>query len=243
VHLNCEVIATCQRAHGRDVDVTQAIVGSAASTVVVARHLIWKVPKKLMNMLNCKHLLLTRQGEGLFRHIHVRGFEKLPHGVGRPIRTSMLGQVQWIVSKQCKLETLGLMPAQPFESIAGSTVSLVTDGFFETVAAGRIRVAKGRSTVELKVQSGQRVAVLDDGQVLPANAVICGTGSEQLVPGASEASWPTWRPAGPTAMPRWATTAWASKQRSARPSASTCPCRRTSPSRIGSARPRHARKS
>lgn len=179
-------------AHGRHVlvvgygksscDVAQAIAGHAASTTVVARHLIWKVPKMLMNVLNYKHLLLTRMGEGLFRYIRLSGFERFLHGPGRPVRNSMLGQVQWVITRQCKLQQLGVKPAQPFESIARSTVSLVTDGFYESVAAGRIRVAKERSIAGLKVQEGRRVAVLDDGQVLPADIVVCGTGWEQSVP-------------------------------------------------------------
>jgi dimethylaniline monooxygenase (N-oxide forming) len=163
-------------------DVAQAIADSAASTTVVARHLIWKVPKMLMNVLNYKHLLLTRMGEGLFKYIHLSGFERFLHGAGKPIRNSMLGQVQWVITRQCKLEQLGLKPAQPFETIARSTVSLVTDGFYESVAAGRIRVAKHASITHLGVTEGQRVATLNDGTVVPADIVVCGTGWHQSVP-------------------------------------------------------------
>ena len=91
-------------------DVAQAVSGTAASTTVVARHLIWKVPKKLMNVLNYKYLLLTRLGEALFRYIHLQGFERFLHGVGKPVRNSMLGQVQWVITRQCKLVELGLTP-------------------------------------------------------------------------------------------------------------------------------------
>ena len=41
-------------------DVAQAVCDEAASTRVVVRQLIWKVPKMLMNVLNYKYLLLTR---------------------------------------------------------------------------------------------------------------------------------------------------------------------------------------
>jgi hypothetical protein len=40
--------------------------------LVVARQLVRKVPKVLMNVLNCKFLLLTRLGEGLFEYLHVK---------------------------------------------------------------------------------------------------------------------------------------------------------------------------
>ena len=163
-------------------DVAQAVAGTAASTSVVARHLIWKVPKMLMNALNYKYLLLTRLGEALFKYIRLRGFEKFLHGPGKPVRNSMLGQVQWVITRQCGLVKLGLLPDKPFESIARSTVSLVTDGFFENVAAGKIRVVKEASITALRVDNGQRRATLSSGETVPADIVICGTGWHQSVP-------------------------------------------------------------
>ncbi|WP_022980700.1 NAD(P)/FAD-dependent oxidoreductase [Ideonella sp. B508-1] len=163
-------------------DAAQAIVGTAASTTVVARQLIWKVPKMLMGVLNYKHLLLTRMGEGLFRYIRLRGVEKFLHGLGRPVRNAMLGQVQWVITRQCKLRKLDLLPAQPFESIARSTVSLVTDGFYENVAAGRLRVEKNTEIQRLVVENGVRWAELSNGQRLRADVIVCGTGWHQRVP-------------------------------------------------------------
>ena len=163
-------------------DVAQAMCEKAASTHVVARHLIWKVPKKLMNVLNYKFLLLTRMGEALFKYIHLKGFEKFLHGTGKPIRNSMLSQVQWVVSRQCRLKELDLHPPTPFETIARSTVSLVTDGFFENVATGRIKVIKNAEISQLGVDAGGTYAKLTTGQTLPANLVVCGTGWHQTVP-------------------------------------------------------------
>lgn len=163
-------------------DVAQAIAKNAASTTVVARHLIWKVPKKLMNVLNYKYLFLTRLGEGLFKYIRLSGFERFLHGVGKPIRNSMLGQVQWVITRQCKLNELGLHPQTKLETIARSTVSLVTDGFFESVAQGKIHVAKNASIIKFSVESGKRFALLSTGEKLPADIVICGTGWNQIVP-------------------------------------------------------------
>ena len=162
-------------------DVAQAASTHAASTHVVARHLIWKVPKLLMNVLNYKFLLLTRMGEGLFKYIHVKGFERFLHGVGKPLRNSMLGQVQWVVTRQCKLKELDLLPPQPFETIARSTVSLVTDGFFENVAAGRIKVKKNAEIRKLLVRPDGKFAELSNGETVPADLVVCGTGWHQRV--------------------------------------------------------------
>ncbi|EJE50771.1 putative flavoprotein involved in K+ transport [Acidovorax sp. CF316] len=159
-------------------DVANAIAADSASTTVLARQLIWKIPKKFMNVLNFKFLLLTRMGEALFKYIEPKGFEKFLHGAGLPVRNSMLGSVESVVTRQLKLREIGLHPGTPLETIARSTVSLVTDGFYEKVAAGTLGVRKGVSIRAL--QPGQ--AVLSNGETVPADLVVCGTGWQQQVP-------------------------------------------------------------
>jgi hypothetical protein len=163
-------------------DLAQAVSGEAASTTLVVRQLIWKMPKKLFNVLNYKYLLLTRMGEALFEYIRVSGFERFLHGPGKPVRNSLLSQVQWVVTVQCKLKALGLLPALPFESISRSTVSLVTEGFFESVGAGRIRVCRDAVIRRLHAGPEGRFAELSTGERLPADMVVCGTGWHQRVP-------------------------------------------------------------
>ena len=82
---------------------------AARSTTVVAREIIWKSPKKFANVLNYKYLLLTRMGEALFPYIRLKGVEAFLHGIGRPIRNSMVGSVQAITTRQLGLKKLGLV--------------------------------------------------------------------------------------------------------------------------------------
>lgn len=159
-------------------DAARATLGIAKSTTVVARNLIWKMPGKLMNVLNFEHLMFTRLGEALFPYIKLRGFEKFLHGIGKPIRNSMLNSIQGVITRQLKLRELDLHPGKPFETIARSTVSLSTEGFYEAVKDGEIEVRKNDEIVELK--NGQ--AVYKNGDVMPADVVICGTGWQQKVP-------------------------------------------------------------
>jgi cation diffusion facilitator CzcD-associated flavoprotein CzcO len=159
-------------------DVANAVSSVSASTTVVARSLIWKIPKKLMNVLNFKHLFLTRLGEGLFKYIEVKGFEKFLHGPGVGVRNSMLASVQGVIAKQLKLEAVGLLPDKPLETIARSTVSLVTDGFYEKVLAGDLTI-KTRAHIQ-SLSPGQ--AVLSTGETVPADVIVCGTGWDQKVP-------------------------------------------------------------
>lgn len=163
-------------------DVAVGLSGVAAGMTVVARELIWKMPKKLAGVLNYKYLFLTRMGEGLFPYIERRGFERFLHGAGRPLRNAMLGTVQAIITRQLDLKRLGALPRGPFERIARSTVSLVTDGFFDQVAQGRIALKRDTAIDRLTVEAGRRLAVLGTGERIPADIVICGTGWRQEVP-------------------------------------------------------------
>ena len=159
-------------------DAANATVGTAKKTTIVARHLIWKVPKRLNNVLNYKMLLLTRMGEALFPYIELKGAEAFLHGKGKKISTGMLGSVQGVIEKQFKLEKLGLHPKTGLDTIVRSTVSLATDGFFKNIKAGKLFVE--RDTEITSMAAGK--VTLSNGKVLDADYVICGTGFNQTVP-------------------------------------------------------------
>lgn len=163
-------------------DVGVAISAVAASTTVVARHLLWKMPAKVGGVLHYKYLMLTRLGEGLFRSIEPRGMERLLHGPADPARRGLLRGLQAVVTRQLRLRRSGLLPGGRFEDIARSTVSLVSDGFHAAVDAGRIRVVRDAEVVRLLERDGRPHAELTTGQVLPADLVVCGTGYRQDVP-------------------------------------------------------------
>lgn len=159
-------------------DVANAVAPVALSTTIVARKIIWKIPKRFAEKLNYKYLLLTRMGEALFPYIERRGFESFLHGRGRAIRDGMLGTVQSVVTKQLRLEELDLHPHTPLETIVRSTVSLASDGFFDKVGSGRIVVE--REATITGMEPGR--VRLYNGKRLPADIVICGTGFHQRVP-------------------------------------------------------------
>jgi dimethylaniline monooxygenase (N-oxide forming) len=162
-------------------DVSIPVSDVAASTNLVARELLWKMPKKLGGVVNYKFLMLTRLGEGLFRYLRPHGVERFLHGPGNGLRKQMLGSVQAVATRQLKLGTLGLVPGGSFEDIARSTVSLATDDFYERVAGGRIVVHRDRTVTRLLSRNGAPHAELSDGTVRPADLVVCGTGFRQAV--------------------------------------------------------------
>jgi cation diffusion facilitator CzcD-associated flavoprotein CzcO len=166
-------------------DLATAISEGTASTVVVARQLLWKMPKR-PGGLNMKYLLLTRMGEGLFRYLRPRGVERFLHGFGKPVRDTTMAGLQALVTRQLRLKQLGLVPFGPFEEIARSTVSLATDGFSEKVEQGAIVVHRDTVIERLGSEGGRPVAVLSTGEAVPADVIACGTGWQQRVPFFSE---------------------------------------------------------
>ena len=181
-----------EQARGRDVvvigygksacDVAVAISDVAASTSVIARQLLWKVPKKVGGVVNFKYLLLTRMGEALFRYRTLHGAEKILHGPGNRLRRGMLNSVGTASVRQYKLKKLDLVPSGTMEGIVRGAIGLVTDGFFDRVGDGRIRVYRDR-TVSRMLEKDQRPHVeLDDGTVLAADLVVCATGFRQGTP-------------------------------------------------------------
>jgi cation diffusion facilitator CzcD-associated flavoprotein CzcO len=159
-------------------DVTVPISDVATSTDVIARQLLWKVPRKIGGVLNFKMLLLTRMGEALFRYRTLRGFEKFLHGPGNPVRRNMLNSVGSVSVRQFRLKQLGLVPRGTMEGIVKGAIGLATEGFFEGVEAGRIVVH--RDTTIVRLSAGQ--AELSDGTVLPTDLIVCATGFRQGVP-------------------------------------------------------------
>lgn len=163
-------------------DVATTIAPETESTTVVARKLIWKMPRRLVGGLNYKYLLLTRLGEGLFPYFELRGFDRFLHGVGKPIRNGMVGSLQSMVANQLDLDELGLRPDMPLDTIVRSTVSLASSNFYEQIKNGELAVE--RDTEIVKLEPGK--AHLSNGKVLEVDTIICGTGFHQRVPFFSE---------------------------------------------------------
>lgn len=163
-------------------DVTVPLSEVAASTHVIARQLLWKVPRKIGGVVNFKMLLLTRMGEALFPYLRRQGMEKFLHGPGNGVRRRMLNSVGSLSRRQFKLDKLGLVPPGTMEGIVKGAIGLSTEGFFEGVEAGRIIVHRDTAITRLLANDGRPYAELADGSLLPADLVVCATGFTQGVP-------------------------------------------------------------
>ena len=157
-------------------DVAVPVSQVAASTDVIARHLLWKVPRRVGGVLNFKMLLLTRMGEALFRYLRPRGVEKFLHGPGNGMRGNMINSIGSASVRQFGLKRLRLVPPGQMEDIVRGAIGLATEGFFEGVAAGQITVRPNRTIARLLDDGGTPAAELDDGTRLPADLIVCATG-------------------------------------------------------------------
>ncbi|WP_182358786.1 flavin-containing monooxygenase [Tomitella gaofuii] len=163
-------------------DIAVETAAVARSTTVVARHLLWKMPRHVKGIINYKYLLLTRLGESLFPYRRLTGFERFLHARGSAVANGMLGGVEKITTGQLRLKPLGLLPPGTFADIARSTVSLASEGFFEAVAEGRITVQRDTRIVRFLEKDGAPHAELANGDVLRADLVLAATGWTQEIP-------------------------------------------------------------
>lgn len=161
-------------------DVANALEEASASTTLVARRLIWKLPRKIYG-LPYQYLLLTRFGESLFQYIRpnpVEYFLNSGHGVW--IRNTMLSTLQALVTSQLGLGKIGLLPEGKFEDIARATISLSTEGFYQKVADKKINVVRDCQISSLgQNHQGDPVALLTGGQTIPCDVLVCATGFRQ----------------------------------------------------------------
>jgi len=163
-------------------DIAVPVSQVAASTDVIARHLLWKVPRRIGGFLNFKMLLLTRMGEALFKYVRPRGVEKFLHGPANGIRGRMVNSIGSASVRQFGLKRLRLVPPGQMEDIVRGAIGLSTEGFYEGVAAGRIVVHPNRTIARLRADDGKPTTELDDGTRLPADLIVCATGFSQGVP-------------------------------------------------------------
>ncbi|MEV3963873.1 FAD-dependent oxidoreductase [Nocardia sp. NPDC050193] len=163
-------------------DLATEISRVAAETTVVARRLLWKMPRRLAPGLDAERVLLTRTGAAHFRHPEPGRFERLLRGPGRSFRESNLDLIEALVAQRSRAAELGLVPPVRFDQAHEAAFGLVADDFADQVAAGRITVCGGTEVATLGGGQAGPYAELSDGRLIRADIVVCATGFQQRVP-------------------------------------------------------------
>jgi len=155
-------------------DVAAETSRMASSTTLVARAIRWKVPKRIARGLTFRHLLLTRLGEQVMAGPRTTLASRVIALAGLPARRTALWALRRSIARRTGVQAVGMTPnGRP---ISGN---LVTDGFFEAMAEGRLEVRRERSIVALGAVDGQAGVRLSDGSWLPADVVVPATGFDQ----------------------------------------------------------------
>ncbi|MEV0292617.1 NAD(P)/FAD-dependent oxidoreductase [Nocardia sp. NPDC050710] len=162
-------------------DIAEAVSHVAASTTVVARRLLWKMPHKPGFGLGYERML-TRLGEAHFRYQHLNRFERFLHGSGHSFRDSNFDVLRELTTKKLLLRELDLVPEGRFEEIAQSSVGLATEGFYEQVRDGHITVHRDTTITEMFSTKAGPAVQMSNGQRIRADVVLCATGFQQRVP-------------------------------------------------------------
>jgi len=201
-------------------DVAAASSATARSTTVVARQIRWKVPRRIAGGLTFRHLLLTRLGEHLTAPRRSSLGSRLLTALEMPGRRAVVWLLQRTFADRVGLRAVGMVPSLPLPY----SDSLVTDGFFEAVAAGSIDVRRERSVDELGTVDGAPGARLSDGTWLLADVLVPATGFDQdlsfLAPSVraalvdAEGVLPLHRRILPPTVPRLAFAGWGNTYRS-----------------------------
>ena len=156
-------------------DLAVVAAASARTTTLVARELRWKYPKRLPAGLTFRHLLLTRLGEHAVAAPSRGRSGRAAAQLTRVPRKVLMMLLAGTLSRQLGLSELGLRPRVTF----ADSNSLVTEGFYEAVRDGALRVIRDVRVADLEAGEDGPAVRLDDGQVLPSEVLVPATGYEQ----------------------------------------------------------------
>lgn len=163
-------------------DIATAVSEVAASTTVVARRLLWKLPRKLGRAFDYERMLLTRFGQAHFQHPEPGLIDRFLTGAGNSFRVSNFDLMQELATKRLRLRELDLVPEGRFEQIAESTLGIAAEAFYEQVGNGRIVVHRDTTITEMHGGRSAPAVQLANGQIVPADIVVSATGFQQRVP-------------------------------------------------------------
>ncbi|MFD4401784.1 FAD-dependent oxidoreductase [Nocardia sp. NPDC058499] len=163
-------------------DLATEISKVAADTTMVARRLLWKMPRRLAAGIDAERILLTRTGAAHFGHPEPGRIERLLHGPARSFRESNLDLIEALVAQRSGAAELGLVPDRRFEQAYDDAFGLAAEGFAEQVTQGRLTVRGQTKVIALGGGPAGPFAELSDGQRVRADIVVCATGFQQRVP-------------------------------------------------------------
>jgi dimethylaniline monooxygenase (N-oxide forming) len=158
-------------------DVASYAADRAASTTLVYRRAMWKVPRHFLGVINVKFLFYSRFVEAMSEPWEPTPGERFLHSAGKPVVWTFWRAIELAMRRQFRLREAGLVPDHPFESQIGCNLSVAPKAYYEAVRTGRI-VARCGTVAGYEADA----LLLGDGTRIPADVVVYGTGYTPSLP-------------------------------------------------------------
>ena len=154
-----------------------AVKSGAAEVTIVYRESVWRIPYFIGGLINFKRILYIRAQERMFPGWGQGRLARLNHAIARPFVWANWRALESLLSIQLKLGKTGLRPKAPIERDINCSVPIVTPGFFDMVADGRIKAVQGSFA-----RYEDKAVVLTGGETVAADVAVLATGWKLGVP-------------------------------------------------------------
>ena len=158
----------------------EGVRARASSVTVVYRRAHWKLPHYFGGLLNFKNVLYSRVAEGMFQPWNGTTMGRMMRTLCAPLIWANWRALEWLITAQQGLTALQLRPEERFEDSVFCSLAVETDGFFQAVADGNIRMVQSDATELVATAAGQ--LLIADGSKLPVDMLIMATGWKQSLP-------------------------------------------------------------
>lgn len=157
-------------------DIANIAAKTAQECTLVFRQAVWQIPRYILGIVNLKYILLTRWAEAFFIYRKMGKIETILHGICQPLVWCFWRAVETLLRLQLGLDACGMKPEYNIEQRECST-SVSPPGFFQNIHTDKIKPIK--SSISRFVPGGLELV---NGETIPADVVIFGTGFRQEVP-------------------------------------------------------------
>lgn len=158
-------------------DIATLSTGCAAKTTLLFRKAQWKIPRFFGNLVNMRLLLFSRFSEAFFNYHSKNLFEKILHTIGAPMVWLHWRSIELLLKFQFGLKKLKMIPSHAIEDQVSCSLSVEPVGFYDAIHEGKLK------TIESTISHFTPGAlVLSNGQEIPADVVVFGTGYSQELP-------------------------------------------------------------
>lgn len=154
-----------------------AVKEGAKTVTIVYLESVWRVPYFIGGLINFKRILYIRMQEDMFAGWGLSSFGRFKHAIAKPFVWANWRGLEALLSIQLKLGKTGLKPKTPIETGINCSVPIVTPGFFDMVADGRIKAVQGTFS---RYNEGE--VVLTGGEKVSADIAILAVGWKLGVP-------------------------------------------------------------